>query len=154
MKLHRRFLLAGVAALAAGPALAQERPYRITIRRNLGCGCCEAWERHLRESGRFDTSMTEDVALRDYKRRLGVPRDLSSCHTAEVEGYVIEGHVPAQDILRLIAERPEGVRGLAVPDMPVGSPGMEMGTSRDAYEVIAFYVDGSRSVWARYDQVL
>lgn len=85
------------------------------------------------------------------KRRLGVPDDLASCHTAEVEGYVVEGHVPAEDIVRLIEQRPAGVRGLAVPGMPIGSPGMEQGGRRDAFEVIAFRANGSREVFARYE---
>lgn len=157
MSLHRRwFLLAAIGAAAApGAASSQSEPvHRIVIRSNLGCGCCVLWERHLQESGRFRTRLIEDIALQDYKRRVGVPTRLMACHTAEVQGYVIEGHVPSREILRLIAERPAGVRGLAVAGMPVGSPGMENGTMRDAYDVIAFHEDGSQSVFASYEMAL
>ena len=82
-------------------------------------------------------------------REAGVTRELGSCHTAKVGGYAIEGHVPAADIARLLRERP-AVAGLAVPGMPVGSPGMEVGTQRDPHEVVAFTKDGRRSVFARY----
>ena len=79
----------------------------------------------------------------------GVPQDLWSCHTMIVDGYVIEGHVPAADIARLLAERPEGVKGLAVAGMPLGSPGMEVGNRKQAYQVIAFGENG-RSIFASY----
>ena len=86
---------------------------------------------------------------RQIKDRLGVPRELRSCHTMVVEGYVIEGHVPAEDVARLLAERPEGVTGIAVPGMPVGSPGMEMGERVQPYQVIAFGEAG-QSVFASH----
>jgi hypothetical protein len=85
------------------------------------------------------------------KRRLGVPADLAACHTATIEGYVIEGHAPAADILRLVEERPSGVLGLAVAGMPIGSPGMEQPSmGRDAFDVIAFHADGGRTVFTNY----
>ena len=83
------------------------------------------------------------------KARSGVPSDLASCHTTLVDGFVIEGHVPAADVARLLRERPEGVRGLAVAGMPIGSPGMEVGNRQQAYQVIAFGPAG-RSVWSSY----
>lgn len=105
----------------------------------------------MQRSGRFATTLTNDPDMQSVKRRLGVPADLASCHTAEVEGYTIEGHVPAADILRLLTERPVHIRGLAVPGMPIGSPGMEApGVGNDAYQVIAFHRDGGRSVFATY----
>lgn len=85
------------------------------------------------------------------KQRLRVPADLASCHTAEIAGFVIEGHVPAEDVQRLLRERPTGVIGLATPGMPLGSPGMEQGgVTRDAFDVFAFRADGSREVFAHY----
>jgi len=85
------------------------------------------------------------------KRRLGVPVDLASCHTGVVEGLVIEGHVPAEDVLRLLSECPRGVTGIAVPGMPIGSPGMEIaGRGRDAFTVFAFGPNGSRTVFANH----
>lgn len=94
--------------------------------------------------------MRDETNMPALKRRLGVSDDLASCHTAEVEGYVIEGHVPAEDIVRLIEQRPAGVKGLAVPGMPIGSPGMEQVGRRDAFDVIAFRANGSRDVFSHY----
>jgi hypothetical protein len=95
----------------------------ITVHRDPSCGCCGAWVEHLRREG-FDATIVETSALDAVKRRLGVPAELASCHTAEVQGYVVEGHVPASAIRKLLAERPQAA-GLAVPGMPIGSPGME-----------------------------
>lgn len=93
--------------------------------------------------------MNDDELVR-VARQAGVPDALSSCHTAQVGGYVVEGHVPAADIRRLLRERPRNVAGIAVPGMPVGSPGMESGNRRQPYNVIAFGRDGSQSVYARH----
>ena len=101
-------------------------------------------------SGRFRTELENVADMRALKQRLGVPEDLGSCHTAVVEGFVIEGHVPAEEIVRLIETRPEGVRGLAVPGMPLGSPGMETPDgAQEPYEIIASASDGARFVFAR-----
>lgn len=144
----RRTLLAGLAAgLATGrQALAAGLP-EVAVTKDPSCGCCEKWVAHLREAG-FTVSVT-DEPLNPVKARLGVPRDLASCHTAQVGGYVVEGHVPAEAIKRLLAEKPKGT-GLAVPGMPVGSPGMEVeGMEPDTYEVVLFGPEG-RSPFARY----
>ncbi len=111
------------------------------------CGCCEAWADHLRESG-FSVTVTEIDDLASLKAQQSVPTALQSCHTAVVDGYTIEGHVPASDIARLLAERPDAA-GLAVPGMPIGSPGMEQGDRRDPYAVILFGEDGE-SVFSRH----
>jgi hypothetical protein len=146
--------LAAAAFLMActGGAQAAE----IVMHRDPNCGCCIKWaehaEEHFAEAHDAQDSSVEvrnEPDMRAVKERHGVPADLASCHTAIVEGYVIEGHVPAADIARLLRERPEGVKGLAVSGMPIGSPGMEMGDRQDAYRVIAFGDDG-RSVWASY----
>src|SRR5690606_27035505 len=106
------------------------------------------WADHLKQAG-FPVEIVETAEISRVKTRLGVPRALASCHTAEVGGYVIEGHVPAGSIKRLLAEKPRAV-GLAVPGMPVGSPGMEVeGTVPDTYEVVLFGPSGQRT-FARY----
>ncbi|WP_246523771.1 DUF411 domain-containing protein [Neoroseomonas eburnea] len=113
-------------------------PNRVRVWRDPNCGCCVGWVTHLRAEG-FGV---EDVVVRavgPVRQRLGTPADLLSCHAGEVDGFVLEGHVPAAAIRRLLAERPPGVRGLAVPEMPIGSPGMEVpGMPADVYDVIAF----------------
>lgn len=107
----------------------------ITVHKDPNCGCCSLWVEHLRAAGfSVDTRDSADVAR--VKQQHGVPAELASCHTAIVGGYVIEGHVPALAIRRLLAERPDA-SGLAVPGMPVGSPGMEGGTPQ-AYVVVLF----------------
>jgi hypothetical protein len=132
----RRILLAVLAALPV-PAAAQ-RATRVAVWRDPNCGCCSGWVAHLRAEG-FAVQDQVVPSVAPVRRRLGTPSDLLSCHAGEVEGLVLEGHVPAAAIRRLLAERPAGVRGLAVPEMPVGSPGMEVpGAAPDSYDVIAF----------------
>lgn len=128
------FVLSAPASTAAEPA--------ITVHKTPWCGCCGDWVDHLRDDG-FDVTVREHEDLSPVRTRLDVPLALGSCHTAEVAGYAIEGHVPATDIRRLLLERPDGVRGLSVPGMPVGSPGMEMGDRKDPYNVVAFGEDGT-----------
>ncbi|MGU3464335.1 DUF411 domain-containing protein [Methylobacterium sp. C33D] len=144
----RRTMLIGLAVgLAMGrQALAAGLP-EVAVTKDPSCGCCEKWVAHLREAG-FKVTVTEGP-VNPVKARLGVPRDLASCHTAQVGGYVVEGHVPAGAIKRLLTEKPQGT-GLAVPGMPVGSPGMEVeGMEPDTYDVVLFRPDG-RSTFARY----
>lgn len=141
----RRFMLstlaiAGASVLAGSPLLAS--PLLIKVARNPGCGCCLGWGRHLEANG-FVVEMSERRDMAAFKPSVGVPRELESCHTGMVAGYVIEGHVPAEAIKRLLALRPDAV-GLAVPGMPIGSPGMEGGKS-EIYEVILFGKDGTSS---------
>lgn len=144
---RRTVLAAAGAALLAGPARGQGLP-RIVVTKDPTCGCCAAWADHLRQAG-FPVEVVESAEIGRVKVRLGVPASLASCHTAEVGPYVIEGHVPAAEIGRLLAERP-AARGLAVPGMPVGSPGMEMeGMEPDTYEVVLFGPSGQRT-FARY----
>lgn len=120
----------------------------ITAFRNPGCGCCEKWAENLTKAG-FEISMTDDPALNKRRAKLGVPADLAGCHTAQVGDYIVEGHVPPEDILRLLAEKPEA-RGLAVPGMPMGSSGMETDGPADAYEVLVFMRDGTSKLYARH----
>jgi len=123
----------------------------VTVYKTPFCGCCSAWVEHLRNKGLTvesrDVSQRELMAL---KQQHGVSRDLASCHTALVDGYVIEGHVPATDVHRLLDERPEA-DGLAVPGMPVGSPGMEQGARSEPYEVVVFAEGAESGVFARYE---
>lgn len=142
-------LVAGGAVwLAAGTGDAPAGPV-VQVVKSPACGCCTEWVEHMREEGfRVEVTDTPDVAAA--KRRWRVPGDLGSCHTARVEGYVIEGHVPASDVRRLLAERPSEVLGLAVPGMPAGSPGMEVPGRDEPYQVIAFDGSGGRSVFARH----
>ncbi|MAT66285.1 MAG: CopG family transcriptional regulator [Gammaproteobacteria bacterium] len=133
-------VVAGVVLSAPAPAAPEDT---ITVHKTPWCGCCGDWVDHLRVEG-FDVTVQEHDDLAPVRTRLGVPLALSSCHTAKVDGYVIEGHVPATDIRRLLLERPKGVRGLAVPGMPVGSPGMEMGDRKDPFDVVAFGDDGTQ----------
>ncbi len=133
-----------LGALASSPALAAER---VEVYKSPTCGCCSLWVDHLKQNG-FEV-VTRDVADPGaYRSRFGVPADLGSCHTARVGGYTVEGHVPAQEIRRLLAERPRAA-GLAVPAMPMGSPGME-GPRRDPYRVLLFDSQGRYRTWARY----
>ncbi len=145
----RRRLLAALAALPFAGALARAQAAGplVTVYKTATCGCCNDWVKHLRANGfRVEAHDVEDLGA--VKRRFGIPRALASCHTARAGGYRIEGHVPAREIRRLLAERPEAA-GLAVPGMPLGSPGMEAGR-REPYAVLLFRADGRTSVYARY----
>ncbi|MCG8391948.1 MAG: DUF411 domain-containing protein [Pseudomonadales bacterium] len=105
------------------------------------CGCCGAWVEHMQANG-YTVKVHEQQNLQPIKEKAGLLPGTGSCHTAFIDGYVIEGHVPASDVERLLAERPEG-KGLTVPGMPVGSPGMEMGDRKDAYDVLLFDENGT-----------
>ncbi|MEQ8411471.1 MAG: DUF411 domain-containing protein [Erythrobacter sp.] len=144
----RPLLAPALLAIAACSSAVQAASHEMF--RDPDCGCCGKWAEHVREHGEAEVEETVTRDMARVKDTHGVPQDLRSCHTLLVEGYVIEGHVPAAEIERLLAERPEGVVGLAVPGMPVGSPGMEMGERTQPYAVIAFRADGSRFVFARY----
>lgn len=149
---RRAALIAGAAMLAAGalPAAAQGTGPAIHVLKDPGCGCCTAWIDIVAAEG-FDvtTELADAAALAAHKAEAGIPEAMASCHTARVEGYVIEGHVPVADIRRLLAERPEAV-GLAVPGMPRGSPGMGPETEREALDVHLIHRDGSSTIFSRY----
>jgi hypothetical protein len=120
----------------------------IDVYKSPTCGCCNKWIDHLKANGfTVRAHDTENVAA--HKTRLGVPAGYGSCHTAEVNGYVIEGHVPAKEMKRLLKEKPRA-RGLVVPAMPAGSPGMEIGDRKDAYDVFLVNQDGSTRTYAQY----
>lgn len=140
------------ASVALGACQQTPRIYDMQVSRDVGCPCCHVWTELMEKTGRFKVTMTDVPDLPAYKQQVGVPAGLGSCHTARVDGLVVEGHVPAEDILRLLSERPTGVKGIAVPGMPRGSPGMEqLGGARDPYDVIAFRTDGGSYVFARHE---
>jgi hypothetical protein len=112
------------------------------------CGCCGNWVEHLKANG-FEIDVREVNDIITEGRRLGVPDNLRSCHTGSIGGYAIEGHVPAADVKRLLAEKPDA-KGLAVPGMPVGSPGMENGSYVERYSVLLFNADGTNEVYSTY----
>lgn len=120
----------------------------IVVYKTASCGCCNGWVEHLREAG-FTVDARDVRDLMTVKRDAGVPVGMSSCHTALVDGYVVEGHVPAEHVARMLEQRPEIV-GIAVPGMPIGSPGMEGGTP-EPYQVLTIGHDGSSGVFADVD---
>lgn len=152
---RRRFLaaLATAPLAAAGLAatvsrLAAQMQPEVVVWRDPNCGCCGAWVDHMRAAG-FVVTVNETSDMGPVKQRLGVPAALGSCHTATVGDYVLEGHVPAGAVTRLLAERPRAA-GLSVPGMPIGSPGMEVpGMADDEYDVVLFG-DGFAEPFARY----
>lgn len=153
-KLSRRSLMSSSIALltvAAAPGRAQAAAVHVV--KGTGCECCNAWVAYLREEG---FSVTEEerygTLLMTYKFEVGVPQRMISCHTGMVDGYVLEGHVPATEIRRLLDERPDAI-GLAVPGMPYGSPGMGPENEREAYEVLLIKRDGTGEFFARYEQM-
>jgi hypothetical protein len=146
MNPFRRISIFAALALAACAQLAAAQV--IEVAKSPTCGCCTAWVDHLRAAG-FEVRVTDVADLTPTARRLGVPDHLRSCHTASIAGYAIEGHVPAADIRRLLAERPDAA-GLAVPGMPMGSPGMEHGGMREPYATILFTRGGRQSVFAQH----
>ena len=133
------------ACLMVSPALAE-----IVVHRDPGCGCCEKWAAQVKAQFKDAVRLVNDEQREALQKRHGIPADLGSCHTAIIDGYVFEGHVPIADMKRLLAQRPKGVKGLAVAGMPMGSPGMEVsGVKPQRYDVIAFG-PGGRKVFARH----
>ena len=122
----------------------------VVVYKTPTCGCCSQWVEHLKTNGfEVQAHNVSDTQLAAVEREGGIGDDLVSCHTAKVGGYFVEGHVPAADIERMLKERP-AIAGIAAPGMPIGSPGMEQGGRKDAYNVIAFTKDGKKSVFAKH----
>ena len=146
---RRNTLLLPLLALV-GPAVFAASPTRVEVWKGPTCGCCHDWIAHLEANG-FSV-LAHDDGNDEARRRLGMPIRFGSCHTALIDGYAIEGHVPAREIKRLLAERPRAV-GLAVPAMPIGSPGMDgpaYGGRRDPYDVLLVARDGQATVYQSY----
>nr|WP_297397693.1 DUF411 domain-containing protein [uncultured Marinobacter sp.] len=167
MKMKKRALFTGVAAIvaavgattlalqASGPAKASSTQASsgatgpaITIYKSPNCSCCQSWAEHLAANG-FKTSIVETDNLNDIKQEHGVPREMASCHTALIGDLVIEGHVPAEDIVAYLENLQFNTVGLSVPGMVQGSPGMETGKKED-YQVIAFSAQGQQSVFREH----
>jgi hypothetical protein len=135
------------AAVENPPSVTEAKKPTITVYKDPSCGCCKNWIEHLVKHGyRVDAKDTPQMT--EIKRTLGVPEALTSCHTAVVNGYLIEGHVPAEDVDRLLRQKPK-VAGLAVPGMPMGSPGME-GPRSQRYQVLSFDKSGKTTVFANH----
>jgi hypothetical protein len=151
--LDRRLFLGTAAAVAmVKPAHLLAAPATSFVMwHSPGCGCCLEWAKRMEASFKRKLPIVEAPDMTRIMRAQGVPQDLQSCHTALVQGYAIEGHVPPADIQRLVQSKSSLIRGLAVPGMPAGSPGMDVGHSRrDPYKVIAFAPNGRRSIFASY----
>ncbi|WXL25144.1 DUF411 domain-containing protein [Ectopseudomonas mendocina] len=140
----RQFIL--LASLFSSLSFAAE-PLTIDVHRDANCGCCKAWISHLQDNG-FTVNDHVEPNMTEVKIRLGVPPRLASCHTGVIDGKFVEGHVPAADILKM-RQQPDLI-GAAVPGMPTGSPGMEYGNVRDAYQVIGLNKDGKETVISEY----
>jgi hypothetical protein len=154
MRISKRFTVAAMAGLAfvvtaVGATLAQSPTTTIAVVKDPGCTCCTKWAAHLEDAG-YKVTVTESAEIDALKDSKGIPKAARSCHTAMVGGYVIEGHVPAADIKRLLKDHPDIV-GLAVPGMVFGSPGMEVPSGRvDPYDVLAFDKAGHTTVFASH----
>ena len=144
----------GALAIAVWPTgeSDQDGATEMVVYKTPTCGCCDYWVDHVRDAG--FTVTAHDIShaeLNQKKREGGLGYGMASCHTAFIEGYTIEGHVPAAEIRRLLEQQPD-VAGLTVPGMPIGSPGMEQGDRQDAYEVLSFQRDGRTEIFAEYPQ--
>ena len=147
MKSRREFLsLLAVAAVAPAFATHAEAPTLIEVWKSPQCGCCGEWVKHLQKNG-FATKVSNVLDTAEARRAAKIPEVLASCHTARIGGYSLEGHVPAEDIRRLLAQKPKAI-GLAVPGMPQSAPGMDI--PGQAYEVLLVALDGRASVYRRY----
>src|SRR5690606_20339969 len=146
---RRAFLVLGTMLLLAACEPDSAVSKTITVYKDPNCGCCTGWVEHLKAAG-FTTQIVEATDRSELQSRLGLTPEMASCHTGQVEHYLIEGHVPAADVQRLLKERPDA-RGLVVPGMPTGSPGMEMpdGLS-EPYDVLLIKADGTMSVFAHH----
>lgn len=152
--LSRRLLIGSVAGLAmAGSARAQARGSRaLAVYKSPTCCCCEGWVAHMRQAG-FTVAVHVVADPGTVRRARGLPDSLASCHTGVIDGYAIEGHVPAADVVRLLAQRPEAA-GLAAPGMPVGSPGMETPDGRkQPFDTLLVLRSGATRVFARHNRV-
>lgn len=145
---RRSFSRAALAAVLCTPVLSMAAAPVIEVFKSESCGCCGAWVEHLKANG-FATRVVNVENPSDYRERAGIPDQFGSCHTGMIQGYAIEGHVPASDIKRLLAQKPKA-KGLAVPAMPLGSPGME-GPRKDPFDVLLVLADGRTKVFKHYN---
>lgn len=147
---HVLLTAAAVVAASALPASASDKLPLVQVYKSPTCGCCGAWVEHMRAAG-FTVTVTEVGDTTAARKRYGFPDRFGSCHTAIVGGYVVEGHVPAAEVKRLLAMKPPAL-GISVPGMPAGSPGMEVGARKDPYDVFLIDKSGRETVFAHYPQ--
>ena len=148
--------VSGIVLVGATLVLsAQQKPaatpaQKVTVYKTSSCGCCRLWVDHLKTNG-FDVQAMDvsSADVRAVSKAAGLPEDGTSCHTAKIGNYVVEGHVPASDLKRLMKEKP-AIAGIATPGMPMGSPGMEQGGAKEAYDVLAFTKDGKMTVYSKH----
>jgi len=144
-------MLMATASLRVAEAASLSKPIRVEIWKDPACGCCHDWITHLQTNG-FTVDVVHDAGNASARQRLRIPAEFGSCHTALVDGYALEGHVPARDIKRLLKDRPKAI-GLVVPGMPVGSPGMDgpaYGGRQGPFDVLLVAMNGSTSIYQRY----
>jgi hypothetical protein len=150
--MKRRAVLTSLTAAAAAlslPVVAKQALPQVQVFKDPNCGCCGAWVEHMKAAG-FSVNVTDIEDTSVARRKYGLPEKFAGCHTAVVGGYVVEGHVPANDVKKLLAMKPVAI-GLSVLGMPVGSPGMEMGSRKDPYQVLLVAKDGRARVFATYN---
>ena len=145
---RRSLVGAGIAMIAFPAAVAAPAKTKITTYRSPSCGCCGAWIEAAGKAG-FDVTVVPTDEIMALKDKHGIPKTLLSCHTSLVGGYVVEGHVPFAAIRKLLATKPKGIKGIAVPGMPMGAPGMEHGNHKEAFDVLAFDAGMNVSVFAK-----
>jgi len=148
VNLIKRAAALGVLVLSVFAVNAHAELPEVTVFKSPTCACCGKWAEHMREAG-FEVKEVPSEQMDRIKAQLGIPRALGSCHTARVGGYLVEGHVPAEDVKRMLDERP-AIAGLSAPGMPQGSPGMEGPYPPDRYDVMAFERDGKARVFASH----
>lgn len=144
---NRRLFISSALAFVAAP-MGRALAAAPVFYRNPGCGCCIAWTERMAAAG-MPVTMEDKADLAAYSSSKGIPAELAGCHAGEIGGYVISGHVPPEDIKRLLAQKPDAI-GLLVPGMPIGSPGMEMGEQKDAFDVLLLKKDGTTAVFASH----
>lgn len=145
-----RLVFALLAALLWASPAVTDTETSVEVWKSATCKCCIDWVKHLEANGfAVKVNAADPTMLDRIKRQAGIGEKLASCHTAKIDGYVVEGHVPAADIKRLIAERPDAL-GLTVPGMPVGSPGMEQGDETEPYDTLLIKKDGNAEIYARH----
>ena len=148
--MNRRDFVIGTLAITAIPANVFSMSETLIVYRTETCGCCGEWVKRMISGGlRAEVQFVNDELLKSIKLQLGISTELSSCHTATISQYFVEGHVPVNDIHRLLIERPKA-RGLTVPGMPIGSPGMEMGNTREPFDTLLVFENGRTEVFNRY----
>ncbi|UXI02653.1 DUF411 domain-containing protein [Photobacterium sp. TY1-4] len=147
----KRHVFIAITLLTASHVVLASEMVRGTNYQSPYCGCCKDWVKHMEENGfKLDIEYQQD--LTPTKTKLGIRPAYASCHTAQIQGYTFEGHVPAEEIKRFLADKPANLIGLATPGMPMGSPGMEYNDQKDPYNVVAFDKDGNTQIWSRHHQ--